>query len=72
MTGLELVSPDFFVGPLSGLSISLYFSFRFLKRFERTTEQLVHAFQHELDGCNQRYEYVLMELMKLKDGKTSQ
>lgn len=64
-----LISPEFFLGPLSGLSISLYFSFRFLKRFEKTTEQLVSAFQHELENCNRRYEYILSELMKLKDIK---
>jgi len=66
------LTPEFFLGPLGGLALSLYFSCRFLHRFEETTEQLVHAFQGELEGCNRRYEFVLSELMKLKERKAKQ
>ena len=64
-----LLTPEFFLGPLSGLALSLYFSCRFLQRFEQTTQQLVNAFQAELEGCNRRYEFILSELMKLKERK---
>jgi len=57
------------LGPLSGLALSLFFCFQFLTRFEKTTEQLVSAFKAELEECNKRYEYLLKELMKLKESK---
>ena len=60
------ISPELLLGPLSGLTISLFFCHKFLVKFEKTTERLVSAFESELDVCNRRYNYMLTELMKLK------
>lgn len=67
MPELQLsVAPELLLGPLSGLIISLFFCYRFLVKFEKTTERLVSAFESELEVCNRRYNYILTELMKLK------
>lgn len=59
--------PELFIGPVSGLAISLWFGFQFLRRFEKTTERLLQTFEEELKSCNRRYEMVFAELMKMKD-----
>lgn len=58
---------DILLGPLSGLAISLFFCFSFLKRFENTTERLVLAFEKEVEECNKRYAFLLSELIKLRE-----
>ena len=58
---------DILLGPLSGLAISLFFCFCFLKRFESTTERLVLVFEKEVDECNKRYAFLLSELIKLRE-----
>lgn len=56
------------IGPASGLAVSLFFCFQFLKKYEDMTTKLIAAFQSEIEACNDRYSFVLGELMKLKDG----
>jgi len=63
---MDLWNVNTYVGPLGGLMLSLSFSLLFLKRFERTTERLFEVFQTELELCHHRYDFVLAELMKLK------
>ena len=69
MDPIALLKPEMMLGPTAGLAISLYFSFPFLKKFEATTDKLVEAFKIELAECNTRYEFVLTELLKLKESK---
>ncbi len=59
--------PELLLGPLGGLVLSLSFSFLLLKKFESVTEQLFRIFETELELCHHRYNFVLTELMKLKD-----
>ncbi len=66
MTAL-LHHPEFLLGPLGGLLLSLIFCFQFFKKFEATTEQLFQIFETELELCHHRYNFVLTELMKLKN-----
>ncbi len=66
-----LQRPELFLGPFGGLLLSLLFCFLFLRRFEKTLEHLFRVFETELEICHHRYDFMLTELMKLKDRKAS-
>ena len=64
-----MFSAETLIGPASGLAISLFFSFQFLKEYKTATERLTKVFETELKSCNERYELIFNELMKLKGEK---
>ena len=57
---------ELLLGPLGGLLLSIVFCFQFLKRFEKMTEHLVQVMETELELCHHRYDFLLVELMKLR------
>ncbi len=61
-----LFTTEMLIGPLSGLAISLFFCFAFLRRFEATLERLLSVFETELELCHHRHSLLLTELTKIK------
>lgn len=70
-------TPDMFIGPVSGLVISLVFAGlffqlfnRMLQKFETVNSELVRLCQEEIAACEARYGVVLKEILNIKNNRT--
>lgn len=54
-------------GQYGGLLLAIYICYQFMTRFEKTTERLIGAFEQEVKACEERYNIVMTELLKLKE-----
>lgn len=57
------------LGPFGALVLAVWFCWYQTNEFKKVTTRLFDVMDQELNSCNQRYEMVLSELMKIKNEK---
>ena len=63
---LKSIFKDFIVQfPLAGAAV--WIAHVFMKKHEQVVEKLVSTFEAEIKTCDERFKYVLEEVMKIKD-----